>query len=617
MRRRTMAAGFAIAVIAAGLATPTTASGKDAPAAGKAGEQSVEVYEGQMGPDGKTTYSQHTATAKVTNTPGGRKTTGPEPAAKPEKVHPLLQAELLQPAAATTRRTVVITFKENLELPKLPSPDSSLPRTAAVNVRALAEADAVVSNIKAMRVPGYQKLSAELAALDVRTLSTFWLINGIVADMPVAAVKALAQRQDVQYVEPDLNGAAPPADADPANDEEDARALMRTDPYFDVITALGQTGGWIGLLDTGVRATHTLFATPSLLSIREDLTGGGNPDDDCWNHGTASAAVISGNSNLGFAFRGVTPIHLDSFKIYPGGCGGLSIAAAVNGFQRAVNLLDRVIVAETQPTGTETDALDTAADAVYGPSGAVVIAAAGNFACPAGTPVASTVRAPALAHKVIGVGAVDVKSQALQCYSGRGPAPDGRTKPDLVAPTNVETASSASDTATQVFTGTSAATPNAAGAAALVRNFLKGASFDIDPGQVYAYLLANTNGIGFNNDSGAGLIRLSVGGNFWRGSVNITATGQQIDIPIAVPATPNRFQVAIWWPEGATEAHDDIDLTVLCPHASGFSLSVSSIFEKVSLAGPVPAGTCTLQIRGFSVPRSPQLVHWVAVTTPA
>jgi hypothetical protein len=446
------------------------------------------------------------------------------------------------------------------------------------------------------------------------------LINGIVADMPVPAVKALAQREDVQYVEPDLNGAPPPADADPNNDEQDARALMRTDPYFDVITSLGQTGGWIGLLDTGVRATHTLFATPSLLSIREDLTGGNNPDDDCWNHGTSSAGEISGNSNLGIAFRGVTPIHLDSFKIYPGGCGGLSIAATVNGFQRAVNLLDRVIVAETQPTGTETDALNTAADAVYGPTGAVVIAAAGNFACPDGVnPQPNTVRAPAMAHKVIGVGAVDVKSQALQCYSGRGPAPDGRIKPDLVAPTNVETASSASATATQVFGGTSAATPHAAGAAAVVRNFLKGTAFDIDPGQVYAYLIANTNGLGMNNNTGAGLIRLSVGGNFWRGSTNITATGQQIDIPIAVPATPNRFQIAIWWPEGATQAHDDIDLSVLNPSGVvvGSSASVNGIWEKVSLAGPTAAGTWTVRIRGFSVPRSPQLVHWVAVTTPA
>jgi serine protease AprX len=611
-----MAAGLAVAVIAAGLATPNIASGGQA-TAGKAGEQSVEVYTGSMSPDGKATYSQHTATAKVTNnSSSGSKTAGPEIEVKVEKVHPLLQAELLQPAAASTHRRVVITFRENLALPKFPSPDSSLPRTAAVNVRAMADADATVSNIQAMREPSYQKLRAELAALGIKTLNTFWLINGVVADMPVPAVKALAAREDVQYVEPDLNGTPPPADGDPANDEEDARALMRTDAYFDVLTSLGQTGGWIGLLDTGVRATHTLFASPSLLSIREDLTGGGNPDDNCWNHGTSSAAEISGNSNLGFAFRGVTPIHLDSFKVYRD-CEGLNISATISGFQRAVNLLDRVIVAETQPTGTETDALNTAADAVYGPSGAVVIAAAGNFACPSGTPVAGSVRAPAMAHKVIGVGAVDVKTQALQCYSGRGPAPDGRIKPDLVAPTNVQTASNASSTATQVFTGTSAATPHAAGAAAVVRNFLKGTNFDIDPGQVYAYLIANTNGTGLSNDSGAGLIRLSVNGSFWRGSVNIAATASQIDIPISVPATNNRFQVSIWWPEGATDAHNDIDLTVLCPHASGSSVSVSSIWEKVSLAGPVPAGTCTVRIRGFSVPRANQLVHWAAVTTPA
>src|SRR5213078_3379205 len=150
--------------------------------------------------------------------------------------------------------------------------------------------------------PGYDRLRSELAPLDVRVLDTFWLIKGVVADVPTAALPALVRRADVQYVEPVATGARPPADADPNNDEEDARALMRTDPYFN----LGQTGGFIGLLDTGVRTTHTLFTNPSHISIREDLTTttNPNPDDDCWNHGTSTAAVITGNGNLGTAFRG-------------------------------------------------------------------------------------------------------------------------------------------------------------------------------------------------------------------------------------------------------------------------------------------------------------------------
>ena len=75
-------------------------------------------------------------------------------------------------------------------------------------------------------------------------------------------------------------------------------------------------------------------------------------------------------------------------------------------------------------------------------TGAAVIAANGNFG-----PGAGTVRSPAIAHRVIGVGAVDVNTRLTMDYQSRGPTPDGRIKPDIQAPTNTETASRASTTA--------------------------------------------------------------------------------------------------------------------------------------------------------------------------
>lgn len=172
--------------------------------------------------------------------------------------------------------------------------------------------------------------------------------TGLTVDMPLGAVARLAERADVVYIEPDDTGTEPPQNANNNDDLQDGRARIVSDPYFN----LGQTSGWIGLLDTGMRFRHNLFNNPSHIDFRRDCVNGGancnrgsslNPNDDCWDHGTSSAAIISGNNRAGDASRGVTAITLDSFKVYPtsfddaGLCnGGLSVTAAVLGFHNAV-----------------------------------------------------------------------------------------------------------------------------------------------------------------------------------------------------------------------------------------------------------------------------------------
>ena len=61
---------------------------------------------------------------------------------------------------------------------------------------------------------------------------------------------------------------------------------------------------------------------------------------------------------------------------------------------------------------------------------------------------------------------------AQYANQGRGPATDGRYKPDIQAPTWSETASNTGDAALRVFSGTSGATPYASAAAMLARNWL-------------------------------------------------------------------------------------------------------------------------------------------------
>jgi len=392
----------------------------------------------------------------------------------------------------------------------------------------------------------------------------------------------------------------------PSGNLAGARATLTTDPYFN----LGQTSGFIGLLDTGVRASHTLL---SRVDIKRDCVNGTSsncavgsgldPSDNFWNHGTASASLISGNGNLGNANRGVSGITVDSWKIYNN--SGLVTAAALRGFQAAVALLDRVIVAEIQDTGSATASIAAAADAAFN-AGAVVVAAAGNFG-----PGASSIRSPGNTRKALAIGAVEFPSLTLKSFSGRGPTADGRFKPELTSVTDITAASNVSDTALQTFTGTSCATPIAAGATALVRNFLRGTSFAISPGFVNSFMILTGRSGSFNNNEGAGLIQLPTNGTFNLGNVTMNS-GTVVDIPLTLGGSVSALDVALWWPETAA-VHNDVDVSLINPSGStvGSSISGVSIFERIHVNTSV-TGTWKLRIRSFSVSTS-QPVFWTFV----
>ena len=81
---------------------------------------------------------------------------------------------------------------------------------------------------------------------------------------------------------------------------------------------------------------------------------------------------------------------------------------------------------------------------------------------------------PAVSPSVLTVGSVYWQSLQLEETSSRGPTKDGRIKPDLVAPTCVETVSYSGDPTSDDpelcgFAGTSAAAPHVGGAAVLVK----------------------------------------------------------------------------------------------------------------------------------------------------
>lgn len=550
----------------------------------------------------------------------------------PDKVHPLLQ-RWLREREGDEVEPLVLNLRDDVRIPRFPEPALGRPRDSAINLKAATRAEALVQEIMGRRAAGYEKWREELKARhQAEVIDSFWLVNALVVRMPLKAVKTLAERQEVLYLEPQNTLDYPPQNTNANDDVDDGRVRLNSDPYFN----LGLTAGFIGLLDSGMRFTHTQLNSPSNVDFRRDCVNGGadcntgttlNPNDDCWDHGTSSGAIITANANQGGAFRGVTGVTLDSFKIYPTSfnagnlCNGfLDTAAMVRGFQRAVVVLDRVIVAEAQGSGNYLSAISTAADNAFD-AGAVVIAANGNNG-----PGAGSVNAPASAHRAIGVGNFDVQTQGAVNSQSRGPTPDNRIKPDIQAPTNTETASNGcgwqqncttggSNTAFRVFGGTSGSTPYAAGAATLLRNWLRGTSFSIDPGQVYAQIILSGQQPGFNNTSGTGALRLPTDGHAWWGRVSVS-DGLTIDVPVGVGGSPNTFDGALWWPEtgsATSEVHNDVDLSLIDPAGvvRASSLSIPSVFERARVSGSVATGTWKVRIRGFRVTGS-QTVYWAA-----
>lgn len=541
------------------------------------------------------------------------------------RMHPLVEQWL------TTKKgdeivEVVVSVKEYMKVPRFPELDITQSREAEINQKALRRSDELINQLRGTRKEYNRKLNQYIAEYQGKMIEEYWLVPAMRVAIPVNSITSLLKNEEIRYIEPVQTNDFPPANGNANDDVDDARALIQSDAYFNQ----GLTSGWIGLLDSGVHRTHQLLSSPSRIALWRDCTSGnanctgGNPDDSCWNHGTSSAAIISGNNNQGNPQRGVTGIQVDAWKVYPdstdagGNCnGGLNTDATVNGFQQAVSWSDRVIVAEMQGSGNESSAIALAADAAFD-AGSAVIAANGNNG-----PNANTVNVPANAHKVIGVGGFDTQTGNQYANQSRGPAGDNRFKPDIQTPNNSETASTGcafgvpctplSDSANRVFGGTSGAVPYGGAAAALARNWMRRVG-QVDPGHIYARLIvAGQTPYPFDNISGAGRIRLPVNGFSWWGKVSV-GHHETIEIPLNVGlSSANNLDGAIWWPETAA-THNDIDLRIVSPTGvvMDSSISIPSVFERVRAAGNVATGSWKLRIYGYSVSGGSQTVYYNA-----
>ena len=337
----------------------------------------------------------------------------------------------------------------------------------------------------------------------------FHLINGVLASIPTAAAPVLNALPGI-VVTPDAQvslqdvpeSTGPHAPSDAFLDQTGASQLA----------AQGDTGQGVtvAVVDTGI---DQLPDFSGRLIGGVDLTGGGNPFQDGYGHGTFVAGLIAGDgASSDGQYSGEAPgANLVSIKV--AGANGLTdLGTIIQGLQWAVDhqglyqikVLNLSLGFQSNQS-TLINPLDLAVSAVWN-AGITVVASAGNAG-----PFNGTVLSPGDDPLVITVGALDDMAAATDSTSGdemtnfssAGPtSPDGWVKPDLVtsgrsvvslaAPGSAlvsEYPSAQVGTANFTGSGTSFSTAITSGAVALILADNPG----LTPNQVKARLLGNTN----------------------------------------------------------------------------------------------------------------------------
>jgi serine protease AprX len=367
------------------------------------------------------------------------------------------------------------------------------------------------------------RLAHDLLRLFGRPAGTLPIVNGAAGWATAAGIEAISLAPGVLYVHEDAL-VRPLAAPDPRTiASESLTARYPREVGADRAWHAGLTGRGVtvAVLDSGIAPDPDLVEPTSRIVAAVDFVGDRDPAGptgaDPGGHGTHVAGVLAGNgARSGGEIVGVAPeAGLVDVRVLNGQGTG-RVSSIVRGLQwvvanrarhniRIVNLS----LGAPAPRSYRLDPLAAAAEIAWR-RGLVVVAAAGN-----GGAGQATVHSPGIDPYLITVGATDdretvaLADDELAFFSSWGTPPDSTSKPDLVAPgrriVSIRTPGSyldrlypdrvvAASNGAQYFrlTGTSAATPMVAGAAALVLQRQPGLS----PDQVKAILVGTTRSYG-------------------------------------------------------------------------------------------------------------------------
>jgi serine protease AprX len=454
---------------------------------------------------------------------------------------------------------------------------AALAGTAMVGVPA-----ASASTTETVIVTATGLLSPVVAVEEVlgTVLTQFHIIDGVEASIPTALEPVLAALPGIT-VTPDVSvsvqstvestGPHTPSD-------EFLQQTGATQLFGDGDTGQGVT---VAVIDTGIDDLPD-FAGRLIGGV--DLSGGNDPFQDGYGHGTFVAGLIAGDgASSGGQYEGEAPgADLVSIKV-AGPNGVTDLGTLIQGLQWAVsNRLAYNIRVLNMSLGfqpfesTVVNPLDQAVQAAWD-SGIAVVASAGNAG-----PSNGTILSPGDDPLVITVGALDdmaqpaVADDEMTNFSSVGPtSPDGWAKPDLVtsgrsvvslaAPGSTiynENPSARIGSGNFVGSGTSFSTAITSGAAALIL----ADNPSLTPDQLKARLLGTTSPGPVGNPFVDGHGALNANAAATAGPMNLgqsvagtvlTLLGATVSLS-PVTSLANTWNTSLWsgvsWPQGSVSS---------------------------------------------------------------